>query len=458
MASTVTPSTFQVKIKEEHVINGIRTINENFYRIPNVTNYDRRIVTVPVDTNVDLINTNGPVPGPALFPSYSIAYGRITNMDDTNRLAVTFTSSNGESETGNIGNDLSGSYTSGGTGGAAGTYTNIPTTTDGSGTGMTLRVVTSNTLNESPVITITQNIASLAAIGTYTTPLTGGTGTGATGSIIVTAGAGNDASAPIYTQLTFVTSGSGYTVADQLSVPIGALSNGNLITSTALNLTQIPTTSNTLTVTNVPIVTSTGQGATVDIVGAAGAVITSVTTNAVGKEYQADQTVTISEATLEGLGFLTVSGDLKFTIRATGGVATALATSVTIGPAGGALNSIPILVAGNLTVKPIESTIQTGGNGYAVGNTLTVAAANIGTPTADLVYTLDTDDFSLTGTKSYWTMECLPTSSIMFSSPNCTGSKFVGLFEQDIEYISVYALTGSVDVEYVLVNAPVATN
>ena len=93
MASTLTPSTFQVKIKEDHVINGIRTVNENLLRIPNVTNYDRRIVTVPVNTNVDLINTNGPTPGPALFPSSSIAYGRITNMDDSSRLAVTFTSS-----------------------------------------------------------------------------------------------------------------------------------------------------------------------------------------------------------------------------------------------------------------------------------------------------------------------------------------------------------------------------
>jgi len=68
------------------------------------------------------------------------------------------------------------------------------------------------------------------------------------------------------------------------------------------------------------------------------------------------------------------------------------------------------------------------------------------------------DDFSKTGTKSYWTMECLPTSSIMFSSPNCSGSQFNGLFEQDIEFISVYAISGSIDVEYVLVNAPVATN
>jgi hypothetical protein len=449
MASTVTPSEFKVFIKEDHVINGIRTVNENLYRIPNVTNYDRRIVTVPADTNVDLINTNGLVPGPALFPSYSIAYGRITNMDDANRLAVTFTSSNGESETGNIGNDLSGSYVSGGTGGSAGTFTNIPTITSGNGSGMTLQIKTDETLKLDPVITLTPLATTLAAIGSYITPLTGGTGTGATGSITVTAGAGNDATAPTYTQLEFVTSGSGYTIGDQLVIPAGALSNGNLITSTLLNITQAPTTSNTITVTNVPIVTTTGQGATVNIVSNANNPIVSVATSAVGKEYQADQEVVLSESTLEGLGFETVSGDLKFTIRANGG-GTALATS--------AANTLPALVAGNLEVRPIEATIQTGGNGYGVGDTLTIAKALIGNSTADLLYTLSTNDFSLTGTKSYWTMECLPTSSIMFSSPNCSGSKFNGIFEQDIEFISVYALTGSVDVEYVLVNAPVATN
>ena len=444
MASTVTPSEFKVFIKEDHVINGIRTINENLYRIPNVTNYDRRIVTVPVNTNVDLINTNGPVPGPALFPSYSIAYGRITNMDDTNRLAVTFTSSNGESETGNIGNDLSGSYTSGGTGGTAGTYSNLPTATNGSGSGMTLQVITDETLKSDPLITLTPLATTLAAIGTYNVALSGGTGTGATGSVTVTAGAGNDASIPTYTQLEFVTSGSGYTIGDQLVIPAGALSNGNLIKGNTLTNVTVPTVDTNTTVNNIPIVTSTGQGATVNVNSAAN-VINTVIVEAVGKEFQADQEFIIKEATLQSLGFGGASGDYKGRIAAAD-----LATS--------AANTLPALVAGNLEVRPIEATIQTGGNGYAVGDTLTVAKANIGNSTNDLVYTLDTNDFSLTGTKSYWTMECLPTSSIMFSSPNCSGSKFNGIFEQDIEFISVYALTGSVDVEYVLVNAPVATN
>ena len=444
MASTVTPSEFKVFIKEDHVINGIRTINENLYRIPNVTNYDRRIVTVPVNTNVDLINTNGPVPGPALFPSYSIAYGRITNMDDTNRLAVTFTSSNGESETGNIGNDLSGSYTSGGTGGTAGTYSNLPTATNGSGSGMTLQVITDETLKSDPLITLTPLATTLAAIGTYTVALSGGTGTGATGSVTVTAGAGNDASIPTYTQLEFVTSGSGYTIGDQLVIPAGALSNGNLIKGNTLTNVTVPSVDNNVTVNNIPIVTSTGQGATVNV-NSSGNAINTVIVEAVGKEFQADQEFIIKEATLQSLGFGGASGDYKGRIAAAD-----LATS--------AANTLPALVAGNLEVRPIEATIQTGGNGYAVGDTLTVAKANIGNSTNDLVYTLDTNDFSLTGTKSYWTMECLPTSSIMFSSPNCSGSKFNGIFEQDIEFISVYALTGSVDVEYVLVNAPVATN
>tara|TARA_B100000035_G_scaffold143891_1_gene122521 strand:- start:870 stop:2204 length:1335 start_codon:yes stop_codon:yes gene_type:complete len=444
MASTVTPSEFKVFIKEDHVINGIRTVNENLYRIPNVTNYDRRIVTVPADTNVDLINTNGLTPGPALFPSYSIAYGRITNMDDTNRLAVTFTSSNGESEIGKVGADLSGSYTSGGIGGTAGKYSNLPTTSSISGSGMTLQVITDETLKSDPLITLTPVATTLAAIGTYNVALTGGTGTGATGSVTVTAGAGNDASIPTYTQLEFVTSGSGYTIGDQLVIPAGALSNGNLIKGNTLTNVTIPTVDNDTTVNNIPIVTSTGQGATVNV-NSSGNVINTVIVNAVGKEFQADQEFIIKEATLQSLGFGGASGDYKGRITAAD-----LATSVS--------NTLPALVAGNLEVRPVEVTIQTGGSGYAVGEQITVNKANIGNSTADLVYTLDTNDFSLTGTKSYWTMECLPTSSIMFSSPNCSGSKFNGIFEQDIEFISVYALTGSVDVEYVLVNAPVATN
>lgn len=444
MASTVNPNTFRVNIKEEHIVGGQRTVHENFYRIPNVTNYDRRIVTVPSETNVDLINTNGLTPGPALFPSYSIAYGRITNMDDTNRLAVTFTSSNGESESGNVGSDLSGSYTGGGIGGTAGIYSNVPTTTNGSGSGMQLRIVTDETINLTPSVTLTPLATTDAAIGTYIVELNGGTGTGASGSITVTAGAGNDASIPTYTSLTFTASGSGYSLGDQLVIPAGALSNGNLIKGSTITNVFAPTVSVDQIVQNIPITTSTGQGSTATVTSA-GNVITTVVVNAVGLGYAVNQDIIIKESVLENLGFGAVNGDYIGNL-----VAANMATSVA--------NTLPALVSANLTVKPTNVTIQTGGNLYNVGDTITVAKANIGNSTNDLIYTLKNNDFTLTGTKSYWTMECLPTSSIMFSSPNCSGSQFNGDFEQDIEFISVYAISGSVDVEYVLVNAQVATN
>ena len=52
-----------------------------------------------------------------------------------------------------------------------------------------------------------------------------------------------------------------------------------------------------------------------------------------------------------------------------------------------------------------------------------------------------------------WSMECLPTSSLMFSSPNVTGSEFAGTFTDDITNVALYSLSSSLDVEYVVVNA-----
>jgi hypothetical protein len=41
----------------------------------------------------------------------------------------------------------------------------------------------------------------------------------------------------------------------------------------------------------------------------------------------------------------------------------------------------------------------------------------------------------------------------MFSGPQVTGSAFKGFFGQDIEFIKVYAISQSMDVEYVVVNS-----
>jgi len=97
MASPNTPTNFQIKIKEEHIVKGIKTINESFYTIGSVTNVDRRIVTIPPTTSIDLININGVNPGAGTFPSSSIKYVRVSNLDTTSSLAVSFTASDDSS-------------------------------------------------------------------------------------------------------------------------------------------------------------------------------------------------------------------------------------------------------------------------------------------------------------------------------------------------------------------------
>jgi len=93
MASILSPTTFQIKIKEEHVVKGIKTLNETYFTLSNITNVDRRIVTIPQTTSIDLINVNGINPGAGTFPSSSMKYVRITNLDLSSSLSVNFTSS-----------------------------------------------------------------------------------------------------------------------------------------------------------------------------------------------------------------------------------------------------------------------------------------------------------------------------------------------------------------------------
>ncbi len=93
MASILEPTVFQIKIKEEHIVKGIKTLNETNFTLQNITNVDRRFVTVPLTTSIDLINVNGIDPGAGTFPSSSMKYVRISNLDLTSSLAVSFTSS-----------------------------------------------------------------------------------------------------------------------------------------------------------------------------------------------------------------------------------------------------------------------------------------------------------------------------------------------------------------------------
>ena len=116
------------------------------------------------------------------------------------------------------GGNLLGSLTSGGTGGAASTYSGVATTVSpAGGSGLTLDVTT--TVNNGKLLTTAD--ALVASISTNTTDatadtytnvsLTGGTGTGAVATVVVNVGQAVD-------QITVTTPGSGYVATDILTI------------------------------------------------------------------------------------------------------------------------------------------------------------------------------------------------------------------------------------------------
>lgn len=433
MASILTPSSFQVKLKEEHVVKGIKTLNETYFTLSNITNVDRRIVTVPPTTSIDIFNVNGVDPSAGTFPSSSMKYARISNLDTTANLAVSFTSSKSPDGIGIIGTNLTSSYTSGGTGGVTGLYPAVPTTSSVSGSGMTLNIDISSSLILNQSLTISANITDGAA-GAYTVPLSGGTGINATGLVVVS---GVDPTAPTVSTVAVSGSGRGYLVGDTLTVAAGLLGTGQLITGDVLPNTTTPTVTNDIT-REIAVYTSTGQGATVDVVSSGGS-ITTVTVKNIGTGYVDAQVITITDAQLTNVGFGTVSSDYTSTLTSSN---VQNSSAVTLTP----------LTDANIVTGVFEASIVNGGTGYQVGETVTVNKAEIGNTTEDAIFTLTSNDFTENGSRSYWSMNLLPTSSLMFSSPQVTGSNFNGFFGQDIEYVSVYAISESVDVEYVVVN------
>tara|TARA_R110002012_G_scaffold116007_5_gene263397 strand:+ start:3128 stop:4441 length:1314 start_codon:yes stop_codon:yes gene_type:complete len=434
MASILTPSAFQIKIKEEHVVKGIKTTNETFFTLGNITNVDRRIVTIPAQTPIDLFNVNGVRPSAGTFPSSSMKYARITNLDTTSSLAVSFTSSKSPDGIGVIGTDLTSSYTSGGSGGVIGLYPSVPTTSSISGSGMTLDVVVSSSLIMSQSLSI-NSAPTDCATGTYNVNLSGGSGTGATAQAVVT---GADPSQPTLTTVMVLDPGRGYVVDDSLTITGGDLGTGQLVTGQAfVNNGLTPNVTNNIT-REIAVYTTTGQGGTVNVVSIGG-VVSTVTPVNIGTGYLQGQVITISKDQLTNVGFGNVSSDYTCTL-------------VSNDVENSGLAALAILTSSNITTDIFQAKIAAGGSGYEAGETVTVNGAEIGNST-DAIFTLTLNDFTENGARSYWTMDVLPTSSLMFSSPQVTGSTFNGFFEQDIEFVSVYAETERMDVEYVVVNS-----
>ena len=77
MASTLTPTSFNVTITEEQIVRNSIVKHEVRHVIDNITNVDHRILTCPKDIQTDLFNVDGPNPGAGTFPSSSLKYARI---------------------------------------------------------------------------------------------------------------------------------------------------------------------------------------------------------------------------------------------------------------------------------------------------------------------------------------------------------------------------------------------
>ena len=312
---------------------------------------------------------------------------------------------------------------------------------------MTLDITISSSLENADVLT-TSIDATNCGIGdafSFITPLEGGSGINATASVTI----GNtDLTAPFANDITISSSDAyGYLAGDVLTIPAGNLGIGQLVTGAAFTLNgNTPTVSINVTRT-FSIHTATGFGGTATVV-AAGGNITSVTPVNLGTAYQSGQLVTISQQELTNQGFGTITGgDLTFSLTA-GDVQNSSQVTLTA------------LTTANVISTITSAKINQGGSGYEVGEEITVEPLYLGGANYP-IFTLIASDFTENGPRSYWSMNLLPTSSLMFSSPEVTGSMFNGFWGQDIEFVSIMSNAGTgikTDVEYVVVNSDNATS
>ena len=278
----------------------------------------------------------------------------------------------------NAGTNLLGSFTSGGEGGTAGTWSDVAITTSGTGTGVSLDVVTS-TANGKLVVTADDLLSEIttnpvnAGTATYTgVALTGGTGTGAVATVVV---AGT--TAPTITSITVTTTGSGYIATDILAIAASALGTGQLITADDILAETAATTIGNVTGPFTVAQSSTsgvGAGATLTVTGDGADALSAVAVASIGTGYVDTDTITITSADLITAGFTGASADLVVTVSS-GMLQNSTAAAIT-------------LDSTNLFVEPTAITVQDAGTGYAVGDTVTVALASIGSSTANLVLTL----------------------------------------------------------------------
>jgi hypothetical protein len=310
-----------------------------------------------------------------------------------------------EAESGALvaGRNLSGSFTSGGVGGTAGTYTGeVTTVSPVGGTGLTLDITTGVSAGKILATTVLANTSggtgAATSVGTFTdisqTSSSGG-GTGLSATIITA-------------------TGTVFNASQALTLPGGAVTANAAGTTAALATTS----------------SGTGTGATV-LVTSDGTNITGAVISAVGSggAYAVNDTITVTKTAMDADGNIgTTGGNLVITISQAD--LTSSITSVTVvDPGSGYANLDTITFAAanigspssdlvvtvataDLSVELENAVVNAVGSGYAIGNQVTVAAALIGTPTADLVLTLVADDIVNT---NVFTLETISQGTILNS-------------------------------------------
>jgi len=88
MASTVTASTMTVTISESITLNGKNQGGTQTLSIPSIATVSRRIIDVPA-SEVEIIAMDTAVAAGTFIES-DVLYIRITNLDDTNHVTLTF--------------------------------------------------------------------------------------------------------------------------------------------------------------------------------------------------------------------------------------------------------------------------------------------------------------------------------------------------------------------------------
>jgi len=288
-------------------------------------------------------------------------------------------------ETGNVvaGTNLLNSLTSGGVGGTAFVANSVATTTSGNGTGITLDVETSSAngkllTDADALLNSIDTNTTIAGAGTYTGVSfnTNGNGTGALATVVVTG-----TTTPTVTSITVTTPGLGYAANNTLSIPAGSLGKGQLITSDNVTSETAPTAIGNVTTPYTLSQTSTtgaGTGATFTITGNGNDALLSVVVANIGTGYAIGEEIQIDKTDLIAAGFTGATSNLVITV------------SQQMLQNSGIVDFT--LVAGDLLIEPVEVEVNVAGTGYVIGDTVVVAKALIGNPTADLTITLTADD------------------------------------------------------------------